>query len=344
MGSPFPLAGLDELSKSMIPLITEIQRYSLQDGPGIRTTIFVKGCPLKCPWCHNPETQNRKKEFYFYSDKCTRCGRCAEVCPSGASLMEVDTKNEPVLKIDRDKCIGCMKCVEACLSEARAVTGQELSFDDIVKEAVADRLFFENSGGGVTISGGDPLYFPEFTLELAKRLKDEKVHVGLETSCFQKWEKTEPLLQYIDLFLVDIKTLDPIKHREIIGWPLEPILENIERLIEFNANVRIHLPIIPEFNDSADDFKAYIEYLSKFADRLVGVDILPYHVYGERKYDFLGRGDTYKYKNIEHIQGKVLLPLARGLKQTKIASVTVGGLVGMGAEKGMKPAREGVMV
>ncbi len=258
--------------------------------------------------------------------------------------MTIDTTTrEPVLNIDRDKCIGCMQCVEACLSEARAVTGQELTLDAIVKEAVADRLFFENSGGGVTISGGDPLFFPEFTLELARRLKDEKVHVGIETSCFQKWEKTEPLLPYIDLFLVDIKTLDPIKHKEIIGWPLEPILENIERLIESNANVRIHIPIIPDFNDSEDDFNAFIQYLSKFADRLVGVDILPYHVYGERKYDFLGRGDTYNYKNIRQVQGKDILPLAWGLKRAHLASVTVGGLVGMGAEKGKKPEKKEVM-
>ncbi len=327
-----------------IPLLTEIQRYSLQDGPGIRTTIFVKGCPLQCPWCHNPETQNPKKEFYFYPEKCTRCGRCADVCSTGASSMTIDaTTREPVLKIDRDKCSGCMQCVEACLSGARAVTGQELTLDAIVKEAVADRLFFENSGGGVTISGGDPLLFPEFTRELARRLKDEALHVAIETSCFQKWEKIEPLLPYIDLFLVDIKTLDPIKHQEIIGWPLEPILENIKRLIESNANVRIHLPIIPGFNDADDDFNAFIRYLSKFTDRLVGVDILPYHVYGERKYDFLGRGDTYNYKNIKQIQGKDILPLARGLKQAHIASVTIGGLVGMGSEKGKKPESEEVM-
>ena len=288
-----------------IPLVTEIQRYSLQDGPGIRTTIFVKGCPLQSPWCHNPETQSPKQEFYFYADKCTRCGRCIDVCSTDASSITVDpTTREPVLEIDRDKCIGCMQCVEACLSGARAVTGQELTFDAIVKEAVADRLFFKNSGGGVTISGGDPLLFPEFTRELAKRVKDEAIHVGIETSCFQKWEKIEPLLPYVDLFLVDIKTLDPIKHQESIGWPLEPILDNITRLIKANANVRIHLPVIPDFNDSDNDFKAFVTYLSKFADRLVGVDILPYHVYGEKKYDFLGRGDTYTYKNIEQIHGK----------------------------------------
>lgn len=316
--------------KMRIPLITEIQRYSLQDGPGIRTTIFFKGCPLHCPWCHNPETQDPKTEFYFYTDKCTCCGRCVEVCPTGASSIEVGSDNEPALKIDRTKCIRCMKCVDACLSGARSVVGRELTIDEIVKEAVSDRLFFKNSGGGVTISGGEPLAFPEFTLELAKRLKDEQVDVAMETSCFQKWEKIQPLLEFIDLFLVDIKSLDPDRHKETIGCPLEPILANIKRLIESDAYVRIHLPIIPGFNDSDDDFDAYINFLSQFADRLAGVDILPYHVYGEGKYDFLGRGESYEYKDTKEISSKRIVPLAKGLKKVHIKSVTVGGLVGMG--------------
>lgn len=319
-----------------LPLITEIQRFCLQDGPGFRTTLFLKGCPLHCPWCHNPETQSPKKEFYYYSEKCTNCGRCVEVCPTGASTMRTGTDNKPVLHLDRSKCIACMKCVEACLSGARAVVGQDLSIETIMKEAVADRLFFKNSGGGVTISGGDPLFFPEFILELAKRLKEEKIHVGVETSCFQKWDKIRPLLAYVDLFLVDIKSLNPEKHQAVIGWPLEPILENIKNLVAAKANVRIHLPIIPDFNDSTDDFEAYENFLSPIADRLVGVDILPYHVYGEGKYGFLGLHDTYKYRDVKGIPAKRLEPLINALKQAHIADISVGGLVGMGDDKGTK--------
>jgi len=319
-----------------VPLITEIQRFCLQDGPGFRTTIFLKGCPLHCPWCHNPETQSPKKEFYYYSDKCTNCGRCVDVCPTGASTMRTGADNKPVLELDRTKCIACMKCVDACLAGARSEVGQDMSIEAIVKEAVADRPFFKNSGGGVTISGGDPLFFPEFTLELAKRLKDERIHVAIETSCFQKWDKIRPLLDYVDLFLVDIKSLNPEKHKAVIGWPLEPILENIKKLVVSKANVRIHLPIIPDFNDSDDDFEAYGNFLSQFADRLVGVDILPYHVYGEGKYRFLARDDTYKYKDVKQIPGKYLMPLAKGLKRAHIKDLTVGGLVGMGGDKGTK--------
>ena len=327
-----------------IPLITEIQRFSLQDGPGIRTTIFVKGCPLHCPWCHNPETQARENEFYFYADKCVCCGRCAEICPTGASTMINGPNNEPVLKLDRSKCIKCLKCVDVCLPSARVTVGKELSMDEIVKEAAADLPFFKNSGGGVTVSGGDPLFFSEFTLELIKRLKHENIHVGIETSCFQKWQKIEPMLPYVDLFLVDIKSLNSKKHKDVVGWPLEIILKNIETLIEFDANIRIHLPIVPEFNNSAEDFEAYVSYLRKFAKKLAGIDVLPFHVYGEAKYISLGRSETYAFKDIEPIPGKDLLPLINGLKKTGVANLTVGGLVGIGGDGHGKSKMKEVIV
>jgi pyruvate formate lyase activating enzyme len=311
-----------------IPLITEIQRFSLQDGPGIRSTIFFKGCPLKCPWCHNPETQNQDREFYYYSERCTHCGRCAAVCPTGASQLIIDSFRKPSLTLDRTKCIRCMKCVDACLSGARSIIGQTLSIDDIVKEVLSDRLFYGNSGGGVTISGGEPLFFPEFTLALAKKLKKESLKVAIETSCFQRWDKIEPLVEVIDLFIVDIKSFDHEKHRMIIGWPLSPVLLNIARLITAGARVRIHLPIIPNFNDDETHFNRCLEFLGKLSGKLDGVDILPYHVYGEKKYDFLGRGDTYQYKNVIPGDPGPLIGFARKLKQLKINNITFDGLIG----------------
>jgi len=223
-----------------------------------------------------------------------------------------------------------MECVDACLSGARAVIGQELTIETIMKEATADLPFYKNSGGGVTISGGDPLLFPEFTLELAKRLKNERIHVGLETSCFQKWEKIQPLLGYVDLFLVDIKSLDSKKHKAVVGWPLEPILENIKNLIESKASVRIHIPLIPDFNDSDNDVKAYESFLGRIADGLIGVDILPFHVYGVGKYTFLGRHDEYKYKDVKQLPADKIAPLAKALKRAHIKDLSVGGIVGMG--------------
>lgn len=311
-----------------IPLITEIQRFSLQDGPGIRSTVFFKGCPLKCPWCHNPETQGIAREFYYYPERCTHCGRCATVCPTGASQLLSESLRKPRLKLDRAKCTRCMKCVDACLSGARTIIGQALSMDDIVKEVLSDRLFYGNSGGGVTISGGEPLLFPEFTLELAKKFKKESLRVAIETSCFQRWDKIEPLVNSIDLFIVDIKSFDYEKHRVIIGWPLSPILLNIARLTTAGAKVRIHLPIIPNFNDNATHFSRCLEFLGKLSRKLDGVDILPYHVYGEKKYDFLGRGESYQYKNVSPCDPGLLIGFARELKHLSISHITFDGLIG----------------
>lgn len=311
-----------------IPLITEIQRFSLQDGPGIRSTVFVKGCPLKCPWCHNPETQSMNREFYYYAERCTHCGRCTAVCPTGASQMLIASHRKSEMTLDRAKCAQCMKCVDACLSGARAVIGQVLSIDDIVKEVLSDRLFYGNSGGGVTISGGEPLLFHEFTFALAKELKKESVRVAIETCCFQRWDKIEPLLDVIDLFIVDIKSFDYEKHRVIIGWPLSPILLNIARLITAGARVRIHLPIIPDFNDNEAHFQNCVEFLSKLPGKLDGVDILPFHVYGERKYDFLGRGDSYQYRNAGLCKPSALVSFGRELKRFNIKNITFDGLIG----------------
>lgn len=316
------------------PLITEIQRFSVQDGPGIRTTIFLKGCPLKCPWCHNPETQNSAQEVYYHPARCVSCGRCAEVCPSGSCNLVKRDDGHLVMDFDRSNCQRCMRCVSVCLTDAREISGQEMSLDEVLREALSDQLFYRNSGGGVTISGGDPLLYPAFVQELAQRLKAEGVHVAIETSCFPKrWSDIEPLLSCVDLFIVDLKSLDAEKHNAVIGWPLDIIRRNIEKLIRCGAHVRIHLPIIPGFNDTQVDFDGYIEFLGKFSEKLDGVDILNYHCYGEGKYNALGRGDTYAYKGVDENSPNVLLPLAAGLKKAGITSVTIGGLVGIGGRR-----------
>lgn len=317
------------------PLITEIQRFSLQDGPGIRTTIFFKGCPLHCPWCHNPETLSPENEFYFYAGKCTACGRCAKICPSGAlKAVRIPGKNA-VLNFEKSKCILCMKCVDACVFGAREVVGKSLDIDSIVREAVADKMFYKHSGGGVTISGGEPLLFPDFTLELARILKSkEQVHVTIETSCFANWNKIEPLLEFVDLFIVDIKSMDPEKYKYVIGTSLQGVLSNIERLISSKAAVRIHLPIIPGFNDSASDTKSYVDYLCQFADKLSGVDILPFHSYATGKYAQLNR--EYRYKGINDLSGQQVMPLVNALNQGGVRQVTVGGVTGTAANSNIE--------
>jgi len=310
----------------LTPLITEIQRFSLHDGPGIRTTIFLKGCPLNCTWCHNPEAMNQKQELYFHSAKCTACGRCAQVCPSGALTLDQALDRKEVRNFDRSKCTLCLKCVDACLSGAIEVVGKNWDIDSLVREAVSDKLFYAG-GGGVTISGGDPLLFPEFTLELARLLKNkENVHVAIETSCFAKWNKIEPLLEFVDLFMVDIKSMDPKKYKDVVGCSLHEVLSNVEILMHSNANVRIRLPIIPGFNDSASDVKAYVDYLGQFAGKLSGVDILPFHSYAAGKYSNLGR--EYQYDRINDLASDQVMPLVNALQQGGL-QVTVGGVVSM---------------
>lgn len=321
-----------------IPFITEIQRFSLQDGPGIRTTVFMKGCPLKCPWCHNPETQNPKREIYLYSEKCVGCGRCAEVCPTKATSISFETDKAGTLSFNRSKCIACFKCVDVCLKQARTIVGQILSMDEIIQEAVADNIFYEHTGGGITLSGGEPLLFPEFTLEISKRLKSRKelIHIAIETSCFAEWRNIKPLLPYIDLFIVDIKTLNPEKHKTVVGCSIDVVLKNIERLLENHANTRIHLPIIPGFNNTEEDYEAYLQYFSRFTKSFMGVDILSFHCYAQGKYTFLGRQDTYQFSGVEDLPQQELLPFARELKKMGI-DATIGGSVGLGDVKRKNP-------
>lgn len=184
----------------------------------------------------------------------------------------------------------------------------------------------------MTISGGDPLLYIDYTLELAKKLKAEGIHVAIETSCFQRFDKLQCLIEYTDLFIVDIKTMNNDKYKDTIGVPLDIVLSNIENLLKAKARVRIHLPIIPGFNDSMEDFDAYINYLVKFADQLDGVDILPFHGFGENKYSMLGRGDEYVYIEVDDMPSEKVFPLARGLKKAGIKNLTIGGLVGVATQ------------
>lgn len=316
-----------------IPLVTEIQRFCLQDGPGIRSTVFLKGCPLHCPWCHNPETQNPGQEYYFYEKKCSKCGRCEEICPQHASTLITDIKKGPVLQIDRDLCIKCMQCVEVCPSGARSIVGQRLTLEEIERELLSDIMFYRNSGGGITISGGEPLFYPEFTRTLARNMKSQGVHVAIETCCFQKWEVIESLLDSVDIFIVDIKTLNKEKHKEVVGGALQPILDNIECLLDAGALVRIHLPLIPGFNDSEQDFQAYLDYFEQRALRFEGVDLLPFHSFGEGKYTQLGMEKVKGFENMKDMEVVSIIPFANALKKLGVKSVTIGGMSGVGEQR-----------
>jgi pyruvate formate lyase activating enzyme len=219
-----------------------------------------------------------------------------------------------------------MRCVAKCVHGARETVGHAPSMDEIVHELTADQLFFESSGGGVTISGGDPLMFPEFCLHLSRLLKAKGIHVAMETSGFSGWKAIEPFLNWIDLFIVDLKTLDPRKHLQTIGCPLANVQEVIDGLIVGHANLRLHVPVIPGFNNTEHDFQLFADYIQRFAARLDGVDILPYHCYGTAKYKHLGINGTYMYKGVEDLPESRVKPLALALQKIGVPEVTIGGL------------------
>jgi len=278
-----------------IPLITNIQRFSINDGPGIRTTVFFKGCMLKCPWCHNPECINPEQEFYYHQEKCARCGLCVEVCPENAITLPGENGEEYPVR-DRNKCNNCMKCVENCPHGALTIVGQYYTKEEIIKEVISDQVFYKRSGGGMTLSGGEVLMFPEFAKELLKEVKEYYIHTCIDTSGFAKWEVLEDLLRYVDLVLLDIKHMDPKMHEKVIGVPNMVILNNARKMAEMGVKMRLRIPVIPGFNDTEENMYKILKFAKELGDSVVGVDILPFHNWAEKKYDQLDL--EYKFKGI----------------------------------------------
>jgi pyruvate formate lyase activating enzyme len=265
-------------------VVFDLQRYSLEDGPGLRLLIFFKGCPLRCLWCSNPESQEKHPDIFFDSARCHKCGRCAEVCPSGALSLDADTG------IGRDirRCRLCGDCLTSCPYRARRWVGKRVSVDDLVREVRREAPFFRRSNGGVTLGGGEPLLQGVFAIELLRALRSEGVHTAVETCGFGEWESISRMAEYTDLFLYDLKQLDSGKHERLTGKDNRPILENLQWLAKNHENIIIRYPLIPGCNDSDGDIFALILYL-KGIRSLRKVELLPYHRYGEMKYRMLGR-------------------------------------------------------
>lgn len=267
------------------PLVFNIQKFSTHDGDGVRTTIFFKGCPLKCRWCHNPESQRYEKELIFHHNKCVVCGKCVVKCPQQANSV-VDGK----LVFDRDKCTACGVCTDWCIKEAREIAGKEYTVDELVKEAKKDQIFYEQSGGGVTLSGGEVMAQNiDYIEQLCKRLHREGISVFIDTSGYTKYENLKRLIPFADVFLYDIKAIDSEEHKDYIGVDNALILENLVKLSNDGAGIYARLPIIGKVNATEEYINSVIRFLEDNHVKVQQVNLLPYHDIGKGKYASLDR-------------------------------------------------------
>ncbi len=270
------------------PIIFNIQKFSVRDGDGIRTTVFFKGCPLRCRWCHNPESQLYEKELVFRRDKCTACGRCVPVCSRHCNVLDV---HGPELRFDRSTCATCGNCEEACLVAAREICGRSYAVDELIKKVMRDKLFYDQSGGGVTLSGGEVMaQNMDYVEELCRRLYEQGIRVYIDTSGYCPYENLERVLPYTDIFLYDIKAMDPELHSRFTGVDNALILESLKRLSDDGAGLYIRIPTVGGVNADDDFMTALIDFLRQNEIRVKEISLLSYHDLGKGKYANLDRG------------------------------------------------------
>ncbi len=263
-------------------IIFDIKKYAIHDGPGIRTTVFLKGCPLKCWWCHNPESQKLEPEIMLYPDKCVNsCDLCIKACHTGA------LKKTNQIMIDKDKCDLCGDCIEICPSDAIKVSGREISVDDVMKEIDKDMLFYDESSGGITFSGGEPLLQIEFLESLLKESKKRYLTTVVDTSGYSDFERFEKINSLIDLYFYDLKLMDNELHKKYTGVSNKVILKNLEKLDKIHRNIEIRIPLVEGITDTQENIDAIIEFLKKL-ENIVRVTLLNYHRAGVSKYERLG--------------------------------------------------------
>ena len=283
--------------------VLNVQRFTLHDGPGIRTEFFLKGCPLRCDWCGNPESFNRHIEVGVYRNKCISsqtCGSCKEVCHDPKMLIFSDSKLE---EIDRNKCTSCLACSDECPSEAIRQWGKFMSVDECMNVILKDKGYYERSGGGVTVSGGEPLLQSDFVFDLFKACKQEGIHTCIESSLYSNWNKIDKLLPYTDLFISDIKLMDRNQHKKYTGVDNQKILKNLKQLSKTEKEVILRIPVIPTVNDNFDNIKATADFIT---DEMFGkvrtLQLLSFMRLGEEKYESLGLPYKMRYLNFDRFE------------------------------------------
>jgi pyruvate formate lyase activating enzyme len=280
------------MTKELTGMVFDIERYATEDGPGIRTVIFLKGCSLHCLWCANPESQEAQAQIMYYSNQCKGCGRCITLCPQNA----IRESKEFGLIIDQRLCNVCGKCVEQCYYDARKKMGNELSVSQVMKEIEKDLLFYEKSGGGVTLSGGEPLEQIGFIEAILKECRTIGIHTALETCGFAPWESIEKVLPLLDLIYYDIKHMDSKKHIKLTGVANEKILANLKKLDDKFKSIIVRVPFIPDCNSDIKNMGEIFQFVKQLKN-VLKIEILPYHRLGISKYHGLGR--KYKLYSVE---------------------------------------------
>lgn len=268
--------------------IFNVQKYNMYDGPGVRTIVFFKGCPLQCRWCSNPEGIKQKYQILFKRNSCIDCMACVKVCPAGVQVISRETGKHQV--DNRADCIGCRRCMEVCSRSALSVAGEKRTISELMELIEEDRSFYELSGGGVTLGGGEVLLQPEAAINLLAACKQEGINTAIETCGYAKRDVILKAAPYVDLFLFDIKHMDPERHLRLTGVRNEQILENLKELLHRRFPVKVRMPMLKGINDSREEIEAVIRFLTPYRDykNLKGVDLLPYHKLGVNKYSQLG--------------------------------------------------------
>ena len=257
--------------------IFDIKRYAIHDGPGIRTTVFFKGCPLRCRWCHNPESWKAEAEIAFRSNRCTGCRRCLGVCETEAITFE---QGMPVM--DAGKCTVCGRCVEACPGGAREMIGRDVTVEEVVREIEKDVIFYDQSGGGVTFSGGEPLMQPQFLLALLEKCRQLAIHTAVDTSCCGEPATVEQVAELADLFLLDVKLMDEARHEQLTGVGSAAVLDNVGLLARLGKEIIIRVPLVPGLNDDPENIRMTCEFVASLPN-VRRVDVLPYNAGGLEK-------------------------------------------------------------